>query len=162
MIHEFYLKNILHLKDYNGTRNHKNHIIVDEILFEETDDIIIRKRSYRYNDSVLSWLKYFVSADFYFGVLNFCSTLTIHKDSNTMNVQVHDIEDKYYSFLGLIKFEILDDNGTRCTIEIEKFQLKYDSLLPNWVKNKMIQHIIHQLEEDIKMYDSSTQKGSIL
>jgi hypothetical protein len=156
MIHEFYLKNNLHLKDYNGVNNHKNHIIVAELLFEETDDIIIRKRTYRYNDNVLSWLKYFVSADFYFGVLNFCSTLTINKVLNNMSVEVHDIEDKYYSFLGLIKFEIQDDNGTKCTIEIEKFQLKYDSMLPNWVKNKMIQHIIHQLEEDIKMYDSSS------
>jgi hypothetical protein len=154
MIHEFYLKNILHLKDYNGAKNHKNHIIVAELLFEETEDIIIRKRTYRYNDNVLSWLKYFVSADFYYGVLNFCSTLTISKESNTMNVKVHDIEDKYYSFFAQIRFETLESNGTKVTIEIEKFQLKYDSMLPNWVKNKMIQHIIHQLEEDIKMYDS--------
>jgi len=154
MIHEFYLKKVLHLKNYSVAKNHKNYTLVDEILYEETDERIIRKTSYRYNDNVLSWLKYFVSDDFYHGVLNFCSTLDIDKESNTMFVEVHDIYDKYYSFLGIIKFEIQQDNGTKATIEIEKLQLKYDSMIPNLVKNKMIQHIINQLEEDIKMHDS--------
>jgi hypothetical protein len=153
MIQSFYLDKIFHVKDYDGTKNHKDLIIVDEILFEETVDIITQKRSYCYNDNILSWLKYFVSIDFYNGVLNFCSTLTLYKESNTINIKVHDIENKYYSFFGLIKFEIQSDNTTKCTIEIEKFQLKYDSFLPNWVKNKIIQHIIDQLKEDIKMYD---------
>jgi len=142
----------LYVKYYCGVKKETNYRLVEELSFFENEFQILRKRQYKYTTQALNWLGYLIPKQVYENILNFTTLLDIEKENNTIRFEIQDLENTNYKIIGNLLFEITEASQTKCTIDIEKFTTKFDNIFPMVVKKKITNHIICQLEEDIRNF----------
>lgn len=148
----FVVEKKLYVKHYCGVKKDTNYRLVAELSFFENEFQILRKRQYIYSTLALKWLEYLIPKQVYENILNFTTLLDIEKENNTIRFEIQDVENNNYKIVGNLIFEIIEPSQTKCTIDIEKFETKFDNIFPLFVKKKLSNHIICQLEQDIKNF----------
>jgi hypothetical protein len=135
----------LYLRDYCYKKKSSSCELVKEHYFLEEEQTIKRKREYHYKKN-LKWLSYLIPTHLFQAIHNFTTILRIEKQENTMDLEISDVANDYYNIQISIKFQVQETNQTHCHIEIKKFT----PLLPMFIKNRIENLVLNQLESDIK------------
>jgi len=98
-----------------------------------------------FHTEILTWLKPFVSKTFYNSLLHYQNELCYDKMGKKLKFIIHDYEDKIYYISGVIH---LEKDMTTCliTVTFTHFSMK---LIPYFVKNKIINEIMDEIEAQI-------------